>query len=88
MASTAANSSLALRNVGQGRAVSLCEGCAPNYDEEYADYGRIRVMADRLRVESIDREGRTVVIKFRPQARLDPARLVNLVRQRSGKRIG
>src|SRR6185295_10042987 len=42
-----------------------------------ADYGRIRVMADRLRVESIDREARTVVIKFRPQARLDPARLVN-----------
>jgi transcription-repair coupling factor (superfamily II helicase) len=47
-----------------------------------ADYGRIRVMADRLRVESIDREARTVVIKFRPQARLDPARLVNLVRRR------
>jgi transcription-repair coupling factor (superfamily II helicase) len=49
-----------------------------------ADYGRIRVMADRLRIESIDRDARTVVIKFRPQARLDPARLVNLVRQRSG----
>jgi transcription-repair coupling factor (superfamily II helicase) len=49
-----------------------------------AGYGRIRVMADRLRVESIDREARTVVIKFRPQARLDPARLVTLVRQRSG----
>src|SRR5439155_1855102 len=49
-----------------------------------ADYGRIRVMADRLRIESIDREGRTVVMKFRPQARLDPARLVNLMQQRSG----
>jgi len=47
-----------------------------------ADYGRIRVMADRLGVESIDREGRTVVLKFRPQARLDPVRLVALVRQR------
>jgi transcription-repair coupling factor (superfamily II helicase) len=47
-----------------------------------ADYGRIRVMADRLGVESIDREGRTVVLKFRPQAKLDPVRLVALVRQR------
>jgi transcription-repair coupling factor (superfamily II helicase) len=48
-----------------------------------ADYGRIRVMADRLGIDSIDREGKTVVLKFRPQARVDPARLVALVRQRS-----
>ncbi len=47
-----------------------------------ADYGRIRVMADRLGVEAIDRDARTVVIKFRPQARVDPVRLVALVRQR------
>ena len=47
-----------------------------------ADYGRIRVMADRLGIESIDREGRTVVLKFRPQANLDPVRLVALVRSR------
>jgi transcription-repair coupling factor (superfamily II helicase) len=48
-----------------------------------ADYGRIRVMADRLGIDSIDREGKSVVLKFRPQARVDPARLVALVRQRS-----
>jgi hypothetical protein len=47
-----------------------------------ADYGRIRVMADRLGIDTIDREGRTVVLKFRPQARIDPARFVSLVRQR------
>jgi transcription-repair coupling factor (superfamily II helicase) len=47
-----------------------------------ADYGRLRVMAERLGVESIDREGRTVVLRFRAQARLDPARLVALVRSR------
>ena len=34
-----------------------------------ADYGRIRVMADRLGIESIDREGQTVVFKFRPSRR-------------------
>ncbi|MBZ5558619.1 MAG: transcription-repair coupling factor [Acidobacteriia bacterium] len=47
-----------------------------------ADYGRIRVMADRLGVDSIDREGRIVVLKFRPQAKVDPVRLVALVRRR------
>ena len=47
-----------------------------------ADYGRIRVMADRLDVDSVDRDGRTVVLKFRPQARIDPVRLVALVRKR------
>jgi transcription-repair coupling factor (superfamily II helicase) len=47
-----------------------------------ADYGRIRVMADRLGVESIDREGRTAVLKFRAQANVDPVRLVSLVRAR------
>ena len=47
-----------------------------------ADYGRIRVMADRLGIDTIDREGRVVVLKFRPQAKVDPVRLVSLVRQR------
>jgi len=44
-----------------------------------AEYGRIRIMADRLGVETIDREGRLVVIRFRPQAKVDPVRLVKVV---------
>jgi transcription-repair coupling factor (superfamily II helicase) len=44
-----------------------------------AEYGRIRIMADRLGVESIDREGRLVVLRFRPHAKVDPMRLVNVV---------
>jgi transcription-repair coupling factor (superfamily II helicase) len=47
-----------------------------------ADYGRIRIMADRLGIESIDREGRSAVLKFSAQARVDPVRLVALVRAR------
>ena len=47
-----------------------------------ADYGRVRIMADQLGIETIDREGRIVVLKFRPQAKVDPVRLVALVRQR------
>ena len=40
-----------------------------------ADYGRIRVMADRLGIDSVDREGKTVVLKFRPQAKVEPMRM-------------
>ena len=48
-----------------------------------ADYGRIRVLADALRVESIEREGSVVVFRFREKAKVDPVRLVHLVRERS-----
>jgi transcription-repair coupling factor (superfamily II helicase) len=58
-------------------------GPLPDSVLNLADYGRIRVMADELGIDTIDREGRTVVIKFRPQAKVDPVRLVSLVRQRS-----
>ncbi len=57
-------------------------GPAPDSVLNLADYGRIRVMADHLGVDTIDREGRSVVLKFRPQAKLDPGRLVVLVQQR------
>jgi transcription-repair coupling factor (superfamily II helicase) len=49
-----------------------------------AEYGRVRIMADRLGVESIDREGRLAVIKFRPQARVDPVKLVKVVHEWPG----
>jgi transcription-repair coupling factor (superfamily II helicase) len=44
-----------------------------------AEYGRLRLKADRLDIESIDRQGRLVVFKFRPNSRLDGARLVKVV---------
>jgi len=57
-------------------------GPLPDSVLNLADYGRIRVMADQLGIDSIDREGRIVVLKFRPQAKVDPVRLVALVRRR------
>jgi transcription-repair coupling factor (superfamily II helicase) len=57
-------------------------GPLPDSVLNLADYGRIRVMADRLGIDTVDREARTVVLKFRPQAKVDPVRLVSLVRQR------
>jgi len=44
-----------------------------------AEYGRIRILADRLGVEAVDREGRLVVIRFRPNASIDAERFVRVV---------
>jgi hypothetical protein len=49
-----------------------------------AEYGRIRVLADRLGVETIDRDGRLAVIKFRQQAKVDPVRLIRVVQEHPG----
>jgi transcription-repair coupling factor (superfamily II helicase) len=58
-------------------------GPPPESIMNLVDYGRIRVMADRLGIENVDREGDKVVFRFRPQTRLDPARLVSLVERRT-----
>ena len=48
-----------------------------------ADYGRVRVAADTLGLETIDRAGSLVVFKFREKTRVDLPRLLALVRSRS-----
>jgi transcription-repair coupling factor (superfamily II helicase) len=54
-------------------------GPPPNSVLNLAEYGRVRILADAIDAESIDREGRVVVIRFRPNAKLDPMRLVKVV---------
>jgi transcription-repair coupling factor (superfamily II helicase) len=54
-------------------------GPPPSSVLNLAEYGRVRILADTVDVESIDREGRMVVIRFRPNARLDPLKLVKVV---------
>jgi transcription-repair coupling factor (superfamily II helicase) len=61
-------------------------GPMPDSVLNLADYGRIRIMADRLGLESIDRQGPLVVLKFRadPGSRApDPGRLVAVVHDRA-----
>jgi transcription-repair coupling factor (superfamily II helicase) len=57
-------------------------GPPPDSVLNLAEYAAIRLMADRIRVESLDRDGQTVVLKFRPDAKLDPAWLFRLIQQR------
>ena len=47
-----------------------------------AEYGRIRVLADRLGVESVEREQHLLVIRFRDDARIEPDRLISFVQAR------
>jgi transcription-repair coupling factor (superfamily II helicase) len=57
-------------------------GPLPDAVEHLEQYGRIRILADRLGVESIDREGQTVIIKIRPDAkaeRLNVERLIKVI---------
>ena len=57
-------------------------GTPPESVLNLAEYASIRLLADGLRLESIDREAQTVVLKFRPDAKLDPTRLFRLVQER------
>jgi transcription-repair coupling factor (superfamily II helicase) len=57
-------------------------GAPPESVLNLAEYASIRLLADRLRLESIDREGQLVVLKFRPDANLDPTWLFKVVQSR------
>ncbi len=61
-------------------------GPMPETVEHLEQYGRIRIMADSLGIESIDREAQTVVIKIRPDSqgrRLNLERLLKVVGARA-----
>ena len=47
-----------------------------------AEYAGIRVLSDRIGIESIDRDAHTVVLKFRAEARLDPQWLFRVIQER------
>lgn len=47
-----------------------------------AEYGRIRVLADRLGLESVEREQHLLVIRFRDNTKIEPDRLISFVQDR------
>ena len=57
-------------------------GAPPDSVLNLAEYAAIRLLADRIGLESVDREGQIVVLKFRPDARLDPQWLFRVVQER------
>ena len=63
----------------------LCDryGPIPPSVATLTEYGRIRLLADRLGVERIDHDGHLLVIQFRTTTTVDPARLIRFVERRS-----
>ena len=57
-------------------------GPVPSTLATLVDYGRIRLLADGLGIESLDRSGSRLVVKFRTTTTVDPARLVRFVERR------
>jgi transcription-repair coupling factor (superfamily II helicase) len=56
-------------------------GPPPDSLTNLAAFASIRILADRLRVEAIDREGPAIVFRFRPGG-VDPARVISLINRR------
>jgi len=52
-----------------------------------ADHARIRVIADHLKLDAIEREGKTIVFKFRDSAKIDPQRVLAVVNRRQDLRV-
>jgi transcription-repair coupling factor (superfamily II helicase) len=57
-------------------------GAPPPEVRNLAEYARIRLRSDRVGLESVDREGRIVVLRFRSDARIDPVWLMKLIARR------
>ena len=47
-----------------------------------AEYARIRILADSIGLDSVERDGKIVMLKFRPDATLDPKLLFSVVKSR------
>jgi transcription-repair coupling factor (superfamily II helicase) len=63
-------------------------GAPPTPLLNLADYARIRVLADRLGIETLDRDASAVVLKFREKkTTVDPVKLIKLVRERDDLQI-
>ncbi|MPZ18660.1 MAG: transcription-repair coupling factor [Luteitalea sp.] len=62
-------------------------GPPPAALSQLAACARLRIAADRLRVESIDREASAIVLKFRSDAPIEPGRLVRLMGRRPDVRL-
>jgi transcription-repair coupling factor (superfamily II helicase) len=63
-------------------------GAPPTALLNLADYARIRVLADQLGLDTLDREGSAVVLKFREKkTTVDPLRLLKMVRERNDLKL-
>ncbi len=62
-------------------------GPVPPSVSDLLEYAALKALCERLRVASVERQGTRMAMRFHPETPLDPARLVSLIRSRTGIRL-
>lgn len=62
-------------------------GPVPASVDNLLEYAVLKSLSERLRIAAIERQGSRVAVRFHPETPLEPARLVALIRSRTGIRL-
>jgi len=62
-------------------------GKPPSSVENLLEYAALKSMCERLRISAVERQGTRIAVRFHPETTLDPAKLVSVVRSRSGIKL-
>ncbi len=62
-------------------------GKPPSSVENLLEYAALKSMCERLRISAVERQGMRIAVRFHPETSLDPAKLVSVVRSRTGIKL-
>src|SRR5712692_5689503 len=62
-------------------------GTPPSSVENLLEYAALKSLCERLRISAVERQGTRIAIRFHPETTLDPAKLVSVVRSRTGIKL-
>jgi len=62
-------------------------GTPPSSVENLLEYATLKSMCERLRISAVERQGTRIAVRFHSETTLDPAKLVSVVRSRSGIKL-
>jgi transcription-repair coupling factor (superfamily II helicase) len=62
-------------------------GKPPSSVENLLEYAALKSMCERLRISAVERQGTRIAIRFHSETTLDPAKLVSVVRSRTGIKL-
>jgi transcription-repair coupling factor (superfamily II helicase) len=62
-------------------------GAPPSSVENLLEYAVLKSMCERLRISAVERQGSRIAVRFHPETTLDPAKLVTVVRSRTGIKL-
>jgi transcription-repair coupling factor (superfamily II helicase) len=62
-------------------------GAPPSSVENLLEYAALKSTCERLRISSVERQGSRIAVRFHQETTLDPAKLVSVVRSRTGIKL-